>query len=138
MFYSCLKGYLNNFFEAKMNLNITRLILDNASISKGIHKNKKERLIDPNKDLGDNELIYLAVFGAWQKKSLHPITGVTFDKPHKIKKRLIPFKTIFSWSIDYNKNFKDLNSGKILCIEPESHEITVLDARKISNDLESL
>ncbi len=138
MFYSCLKGYLDNFFEAKMNLNITRLILDNDSISKGIYKNKKERLIDPNKDLGDNELIYLALFGAWQNKSLYPITGVTFDEHHKIKKRLISVKTIIPLSIDYNENFKDLNSGKILCVDPDSHEIRVLDARKISNDLESL
>jgi hypothetical protein len=127
IFHSCIVGFLKQYFENKQDINLSRLILDYVSISKGVYKNKKERLIDPNKDLGDGEMMHLTICGTWENNDLVPVTGVTFDDSEKLRPRLISAKSVLFWAIANSEHPQHVHPGKVICIDRKADKTTLID-----------
>ncbi len=131
LFHSCIKGFFIEFFSVKKDINLSRMILMYSSFSKGIDKNKNttvdgkgKRLIDPNKDIADGELIHFATFGTWINDELAPVYAVTFDSPDEIRARLIVVKSFSLWVMANLQYDQHLQWGRVFCINSSSHEIT--------------
>jgi hypothetical protein len=113
-------------------------MLTYSSIAKGIEKNSKpgkngeeKRLIDPNKDIADGELIHLATFGTWVNGELAPVNAVTFDSPSEIRNRLRALKSISAWVLANQKHTFQFQCGKVFCIDETSHEISVITVEEL-------
>ncbi len=140
LFHSCIKGFFNEFISSKRNINLTRLILMYASIVQGIEKNSRpdrlgnnKRLLDPNKDIADGELIHFATFGTWVNEERAPVYAVTFDSPSEVRNRLIAFKSISAWvSAHLHPDFQ-YQWGKVFCINKSSYEISVISVEELTS-----
>ena len=132
IFHSCIKGFFIQFFNEKLDINMSRLILDYSSLAKGLYKNKKSRLIDPNKDLADGEMIHLATFGSWVNDDLVPVVAVTFDNDlEKIRSRLTSFKSLSCWVVAHSEYRRTIPWGKVAGIDKESHKTTMIYVEKL-------
>ena len=132
IFHSCIKGFSIQFFNEKLDINMSRLILDYSSLAKGLYKNKKSRLIDPNKDLADGEMIHLATFGSWVNDDLVPVVAVTFDNDlEKIRSRLTSFKSLSCWVVAHSEYRRTIPWGKVAGIDKESHKTTMIYVEKL-------
>ena len=137
-FHSCLSKFFLIFLETKLDINLSRLILQYSSIQKGTEKNKKQgsngeekRLIDPNKDIADAELTHFAIFGTWINDKLVPVQAITFDNPIEVRNRLRALKSIAVWFVAHKKpNFK-FQYGKVLCVDKDSFDISVITVEEL-------
>ncbi|MCB1113012.1 MAG: hypothetical protein H7A37_02280 [Chlamydiales bacterium] len=141
VFHSCIKGFFQEYFSIKRDINLSRLMLTYSSIAKGIEKNSKpgrngeeKRLIDPNKDIADGELIHLATFGTWVNGELAPVNAVTFDSLSEIRNRLRALKSISAWVSANQEESFPFQWGKVYCVDESSHEISVITVEEL--DLE--
>ncbi len=107
-------------------------------ISKGIEKNskpdlngEKKRLIDPNKDTADGELIHLATFGTWYNEELLPVNAVTFDSPIQISNRLVALKSVSAWACANLKYNFQLQWGKVFCANKSSQAISTIKVKEL-------
>lgn len=138
LFHSCIKRFFDEFFSFKRDINLSRLILMYSSIvrdieknSKPVHYSKGKRLIDPNKDIADGELIHFATFGTWVNEELVPVCAVTFDAPAEVRNRLITLKSVSYWALANLKYNHKLPNGKVLCVDKYSHEILVITVEEL-------
>jgi len=131
IFHSCVKGFFDLYFDIKRDINLARLILDYSSLSKNIYKDKENRLLDPNKDLVDAELVHFAALGSWVDDQLKPVIAVTFDDSNVIHSRLVAFKSLSAWVIAHSDYSNPIPWGKVACIDKFSDEITLIDVKSI-------
>lgn len=137
-FHTCLPGFFKTFLSEKRDINLSRMMLHYYSIQQGIGNNKKQgsngeekRLIDPNKDIADGELIHFAIFGTWVDDKLVPVQAITFDNPIEVRRRLCVVKSITAWLVAHKQPDFKFQHGKVLCVDKDSFERSIITIEKI-------